>query len=330
MNRVSKEIKEVIFKHLKKRLSFVGIKKIEQLKNSFNLLNNEIYDSLGYMDIASALEDKNIDLDLSLNRNRFPESLNAFYKIAKRDFKILNTSHDDKIDLKSIFEFLKIKKNDNILVHSSFIKLINYQIDEKIFFKQLQKTIGNKGTIFVLGVNFNQYLLNKFSFKRTPPHNEFGILSKFFFNNNKSVRSRNPFDSLISIGKHSNICKKNNFCSYDDKSPWAYLNEINTKIVLVDVDFFYCSYLHRIEYEMKVPYRIIKSFKKKYGNYSLYARKKKKLYLHYNKILYENKLKRQIKNFNYKDVYFYSISCRKLNQCVSKLVSKNKNYFLKK
>ena len=89
MNRVFKEIKEVIFKHFKKRLSFVGIKKIEQLKNSFNLLNNEIYDSLGYMNIASALEDKNINLDLSLNRNRFPESLNTFYKIAKRDFKIL-------------------------------------------------------------------------------------------------------------------------------------------------------------------------------------------------------------------------------------------------
>ena len=155
MNRVFKEIKEVIFKHLKKRLSFVGIKKIEQLKNSFNLLNNEIYDSLGYMNIASALEDKNIDLDLSLNRNRFPESLNTFYKIAKRYFKILNTNQEDKIDLKSIFEFLKIKKNDNILVHSSFIKLINYQIDEKFFFKQLQRTIGNKGTIFVLGVNFN-------------------------------------------------------------------------------------------------------------------------------------------------------------------------------
>ena len=86
MNRDFKEIKEVIFKQLKKKLSFVGIKKIEQLRNNFNLLNNEIYDSLGYMNIASALEDKNIDLDLSLNRNRFPESLNDIYRIAKKDY----------------------------------------------------------------------------------------------------------------------------------------------------------------------------------------------------------------------------------------------------
>ena len=85
-------IKEVIFKHLKKRLSFVGIKKIEQLKNSFNLLNNEIYDSLGYMDIASALEDKNIDLDLSLNRNRFPESLKIFESIIDSIMSLIKCS----------------------------------------------------------------------------------------------------------------------------------------------------------------------------------------------------------------------------------------------
>ncbi len=99
---------------------------------------------------------------------------------------------------------------------------------------------------------------------------------------------------------------------------------------MVDVDFFYCSYLHRTEYEMKVPYRAIKVFKKKYGNYALYARKKKSLYLHYNKIFHENQLKKIIKNFTYQDINFHSISCKKLNQKVSRLLSLNKNYFLKK
>jgi len=330
MDKIFKEIKEVVFEHSKKRLSFIGIKKNEQLKNNFDLLDNEIYDSLNYMNIALALENKNINLDLSLNQNRFPQSLNDFYKIARKDFETSNTYQVDSINLKSIFKSLKIKKNDNILVHSSFIKLINYQINEILFFKELRKLVGKKGTIFVLGINFKQYLLNKFSLKRTSPHNEFGILSKFFFNNKKSVRSGNPFDSLIGIGKYSNICKKNNYCAYDDKSPWADLGRIKTKIVLADVDFFYCSYLHRIEYETKVHYRIIKSFKKKYGNYALYKRKKKKLYLHYNKILHDNKIKKQIKSFCYKDICFYSISCNKLNKYVSKLILKNKNYFLKK
>ena len=51
MNKDLKEIKEIIFKQLKKKLSSAGIKKVDQLKINFDLLNNEIYDSLDYMNI---------------------------------------------------------------------------------------------------------------------------------------------------------------------------------------------------------------------------------------------------------------------------------------
>ena len=330
MNKDFKEIKEIIFKQLKRKLSSAGIKKVDHLKINFDLLNNEIYDSLDYMNIAVALEDKNIELDLSLNRNRFPRSLKDFLRIAKKDLKHSNINEQDKINLKPIFKSLNIKKNDNVLVHSSFMKLSNYKIDEKFFFKELQKIIGNNGTIFVKGANFKEYLLNKFSHKKTYPHHEFGMLSKFIFSKKQSVRSRNPFDCLVGIGKHSDICKKDNFCAYDNNSPWADLDKINTKILMVDVDFFYCSYLHRTEFQMKVPYRSIKMFKKKYGNYALYSRKKKKLYLHYNKVMNDNQIKKLTKKFTHKKINFYSISCNKLNKKISKLLSNNKKYFLKK
>jgi len=330
MSKEFKEIKEIIFKQLKRKLFSAGIKKIDQFKINFDLLDNEIYDSLDYMNIAVALEDKDIELDLSLNRNRFPRSLKDFFHIAKKDLKNSNISKKDKINLKLIFNILNVKKNDNVLVHSSFMKLANYKIDEKFFFEELQKKIGNNGTIFVKGANLKEYLLNKFSHKKTYPHQEFGILSKFIFSKKQSVRSKNPFDCLVGIGKYSNFCKKDNFCSYDDNSPWAHLAKINTKILMVDVDFFYCSYLHRTEFQMKVPYRSIKKFKKSYGNYALYARKKKKLYLHYNKVLDDNQIKKLTKKFTYKNINFYSISCNKLNKEVSRLLANNKKYFLKK
>ena len=79
MNKNFKEIKEIIFKQLKRKLASVGIRKIDHFKKNYDLLNNEIYDSLDYMNIAVALEDRNIELDLSLNRNRFPRSLNDFF-----------------------------------------------------------------------------------------------------------------------------------------------------------------------------------------------------------------------------------------------------------
>ena len=63
MNKTKEEVKEVIFKYLKKKLSLFGIKKIYQFKNNFDLLINEIYDSLNYMDIALALDQKKINLD---------------------------------------------------------------------------------------------------------------------------------------------------------------------------------------------------------------------------------------------------------------------------
>lgn len=331
MSEKKQVIKNIIFNLLKKKLSLFNIKKIHQFDNDFDLLNNEIYDSLDYMNIAVNLEKKKMGLDLSLNQNRFPKSLNDFYKITKQNDKYLrNLNKSKKINLGKIFKYLKIKKNNNVLVHSSFMKLANYKINEEFFLKELQNTIGKKGTIFVVGVNFKEYFSNKFDKKKTVPHNEFGILSKLIFYLNKSIRSSNPFDSLIGIGKYSNICRKNNFCSYDDESPWANLVKLKTKILLADVDFFYCSYLHRIEYEMKVPYRTIKSFKRKYGEYALYARKRKKLFLHYNKILLDEKLKRDINFYNFNDINFYSTSCFVLNKNVSRLVLKNKNYFMMK
>ena len=331
MNKTNEEVKEVIFKYLKKKLSLFGIKKIYQFKNNFDLLINEIYDSLNYMDIALALDQKKINLDLSLNKNKFPQSLNDFYKIATNEDQTLsNISVSKKVNLKKILKSLNIKKNDNVLVHSSFMKLTNYQINEKNFFKELQNTIGRKGTIFAPGFNFMEYFSNKFNKTKTLPHNECGILSKFIFKLKNSVRSSNPIDSLIGIGKHGNICEKNNFCAYDDKSPWANLSNIKTKVIFVDVDFFYCSYLHRIEYKIKVPYRKIKIYNRKYGKYALYARKSKKLFLHYNKIFQEEELKRNINHFNFNDINFYSISCLTLDKFVYKLIFKNKNYFIKK
>ena len=160
MNKDFKEIKEIIFKQLKRKLYSAGIKKIDHLKTNFDLLNNEIYDSLDYMNIAVALEDKNIELDLSLNRNRFPRSLKDFLLIVKKDLKHSGKKNQNKINLRLIFKSLNIKKNDNVLVHSSFMKLSNHKIDEKLFFKELQKIIGSNGTVFVKGANFKEYLLN--------------------------------------------------------------------------------------------------------------------------------------------------------------------------
>ena len=66
-------------------------------------------------------------------------------------------------------------------------------------------------------ISKNKFLtIHKFSHKKTYPHQEFGILSKFIFSKKQSVRSKNPFDCLVGIGKYSNFCKKDNFCSYDD------------------------------------------------------------------------------------------------------------------
>ena len=331
MNNLKIKIKEVIFKYLKKKFSSINIKKISQLKNNFNLLIHEIYDSLNYMDIALALEQKKINLDLSLNENKFPQSLNDFYKIARSEEQDSIHVHTvKKINLKKILNSLKIKKKDNILVHSSFMNLAKYNINEKNFFYELKNIVGNKGTIFAPGFNFIKYFSNKFTRSKTPPHNEFGILPKFIFRLKNTIRSGNPFDSLIGIGKNANICSTNNFCAYDDKSPWTKLSKINTKIILIDVDFFYCSYLHRIEYKIKVPYRKLKVFKRKYGKFALYARKVKKLHLHYNKILSEEKLKKRINHFNDNNINFYSVSCIALDKYISKAINKNKNYFIKK
>ena len=90
MNKTKEEVKEVIFKYLKKKLSLFGIKKIYQFKNNFDLLINEIYDSLNYMDIALALDQKKINLDYLLIKINFLKSLNDFYKIATNEDQTLS------------------------------------------------------------------------------------------------------------------------------------------------------------------------------------------------------------------------------------------------
>ena len=249
-------------------------------------------------------------------------------------------------DLKIALKKIGIKKGSAVLIHSGLHLLgkientLNSEIPKKIYYC-IKKYLGNKGTIIVPAFYYN-YARKKLPFDLygSSPSKSLGIFSKYIYENQNFVRSKNPITSLIAVGHLANkICKESNSRPYGASSAWDKLTSFDSTILFLGTSLKRSlTYIHFIEFLAGVPHMYIKKINvpiKKNGkviekNALIYVR-----YLDFNIAVnlekFENDLKKNglLKSNKLGSGYIYSIKCKDVLKFGLKKILKNSSYFLK-
>ena len=242
--------------------------------------------------------------------------------------------------LNILFKNLKIKKDDKIFLHSNIAGLLQYTNSNKengckIFLDFLKKYIGDKGVIIVPTYNYQFTKQKNFNVKSSP--SEVGFFSNYLLKKNWKKRSLDPVFSHIIFGQlieYNN--KRINTEAFGEDSIFNILKKNNFKIICFCCSTDRITFIHYIEYLLKVPYRYIKKFKghvvnlkkKKLVNYKYNVGKKKIDYS-----LKEKNINKLINKKNFIKKYFgkfecYSVTCDYLYKKLHKSIKKENKFLI--
>ena len=168
-------------------------------------------------------------------------------------------------DLKNIFIYLGLKKNDNVLVHSSLFSLGIIENGIKGFNSSLREIVGENGTVIVPAFTYSFRRNQTFDVLKTPSPKELGVFSEFIRLHQNSHRSDDPLFSFCAVGPLANkiMTRTTKYC-FGKQSIFENF-EIN-KVKILSIGLTYTNgitpFIH-IEKLAKVPYRSDKKF---FGN----------------------------------------------------------------
>ena len=166
-----------------------------------------------------------------------------------------------------IVDELNIQKGDIVMIASDITKLAflakknegEFSIDK--FIDSFQKKVGEQGTLIIPAFNHNLRSLQKYDLNKTKPVT--GTLSIACFNRKDFKRTQHPLHSFMVWGKYADyLCKMNNQSSFGKDSPFAFLKDKNSKMLLISTCIAEAfTFAHFVEETEKVRYRKYKTFK---------------------------------------------------------------------
>ena len=236
-------------------------------------------------------------------------------------------------NLEKYFKRLKIKKNDYLLIHSSFKRLGSYGLNPPEYISKIEKYMCN-GTLIFPSFTWQKTKKN-LQFDYLKSKSEMGILSEVFRKKFKYNRTLHPTHSVTVSGKDQfniiNFQEKNIKKGPCGKGTiWEYLLNKNTKILLIDTFIESCTFVHYFE----EVYNSNSFLEKRINNYTCIdkANKKKlfKLRNHtfgrrsFKKIYFELKKRNFLNQVFFKDVSLISFSSSDLKKVSNYLVQKDK------
>ena len=250
---------------------------------------------------------------------------------------------------KNIINTLKkigIKKGSVVLIHSAFhtlgtMKSIAINNIPKEIYYTIKKYLGSKGTI-VVPAFFYDYSRKKktFDLYKSPPDISLGIFSKYIFNNQKFLRSKNPITSLAATGYLAKkICGKSNSRPYGKGSAWEELTNSNSYILFFGTTLANSlTYIHYIEFLAGVPHMYLKKFNIPIKEKGKIIEKEGLAYVRYLDFNIEVDLKKFEKDLKNKGLlkskklgsgFVSSVKCKDILNFGLKKIIKNSFYFLK-
>jgi|TARA_B110000027_G_C16112177_1_gene298266 aminoglycoside 3-N-acetyltransferase len=243
-----------------------------------------------------------------------------------------------KLDL--LFRSLKIKKGDNIIIHSNISGILQFYDKNKeaaceLFISYLKKSIGKTGTLIIPAYNYKFTKGESFDVKSSI--SEVGFFSNYLLKKNWNKRTLDPIFSHLIFGKIDNFSFESiNTEAFGKNSLFSNLQKKKIKIFCFCCSPDRITYIHFIEYISKVPYRFVKKFS---GNL-IHKGLKKKIIYEYNvgkkSIDYsikEKKITKLLNNKEFKREIFGKFECYlfkgdALITKFKKILKKNKYYLV--
>ena len=163
-----------------------------------------------------------------------------------------------------------IKKNDRVLLHSSFKRTFNeiskegYVFEPSDILESLIDYILPNGTIVFPTFNFDFNNGIRYDYYKTPSH--MGIVTELARQHPESIRTLNPVYSFATFGKDSFKFKNiDNESWYSRESPFSIIHQDNYKICIIDLSERNSqTFAHYCEEYFQVPWRYYKEFSGEY------------------------------------------------------------------
>ena len=235
-----------------------------------------------------------------------------------------------------------ISKGDILMIHgdAGIAAQINSKKKDKlkIFFDEVEKYIGNKGTILV--PTFTYSSCNKKIFYKEKTVSSLGLFSENFRKRKNVKRTAHPIYSFSIYGKNFRYFNNAKITTcFGKESIFDLFKKINGKILCAGCSFNRMTFIHSAEEAFGVNYRFKKNFpgiiylnNKKYKvNTEYYVRKinnrsKLNLKYFYNYLIKRNK----ISNVSCGRYNILTIKAKVLFQNSLKVLKKNSNFLVKK
>ena len=243
----------------------------------------------------------------------------------------------EKLNL--LFDRLKIKKNDSIILHSNFAGVYQYEkfFSNKLydhFLKFLLKRIGRNGTLLI--PTYNYKFTKGIVYDRKKSNSEVGSFGNYLIKQNSKYRTYEPvFNHLVFGKKRKLIFNCNTDESFGNNSVFSIMEKYNFKILCFCCSPSNMTLIHYIEKKMNVKYRYDKYF----VGYIKNKNKRRKITLKYhvgkkqkNYKLKDKKILNLIDNKNFIETRYgrFNCYCVKAKYLVHILMNKlkNKNNYL--
>ena len=191
------------------------------------------------------------------------------------------------VSFKNIPSMWGLNEGDVVLISSDVTRLFtisheNFEIfDINVFIDEIKKVVGETGTILFPTYNWDYCHNVPFNYKKT--RSQTGIMGQVAMKRPDFKRTKHPIYSFAVCGKDQELlCNMNNITSFGPDSPFAYLEKVKARNIIIDVPYNHCfTFMHYIEQKTGVIYRYEKTFSVDYTDekgikdlrsYSMYVR----------------------------------------------------------
>jgi len=166
----------------------------------------------------------------------------------------------DHTKLVSEFKRIGLKKNDVILVHSSFKAFGGVEGGPQTVIDALLTVIGTEGTLITPRFNFDFSTHGTtWDIRTTPSH--MGIISEFVRKDPRSFSIFHPIYSFCIIGKNAKQLAEHRYKgSYSKDSIFHKLRTLDAKILQIDCVYKGTTMIHHVEEMLQVEYKYFKNF----------------------------------------------------------------------
>jgi len=171
---------------------------------------------------------------------------------------------DQKKKLDNLFDSLQIFKGDNLVIHSNFAGILQYQnnnlkVTYEYFFLYLINRIGKNGSLLIPTYNYS--FSNGAVYDRSKSPSQVGSFGNYLIKKKYLNRTFDPIFSHLVFGKlKKKIFKLSPIESLGKKSIFNLIDKEKFKILCFCCSLKNVTFIHYIEMLAQVPYRFNKFF----------------------------------------------------------------------